>query len=137
VSSRYTDLQLDALRELANIGSGTAATALSALLGRPALVAMLERMGAARARLRAVLVGGAQMFAVGDQGGTLNVGSRNEQAVRDALSRARITVAAAETGGNCGRTVRVHVVAGLVTVKQAGHGATQLFPPAEAASVAA
>ena len=32
---RYTDLQLDALRELANIGSGTAGTALSSLLGRP------------------------------------------------------------------------------------------------------
>lgn len=32
--SRYTDLQLDALRELANIGSGTASTALSSLLGR-------------------------------------------------------------------------------------------------------
>jgi chemotaxis protein CheC len=33
--SRYTDLQLDALRELANVGSGTAATALSQMLGRP------------------------------------------------------------------------------------------------------
>lgn len=32
--SRYTDTQLDALRELANIGSGTASTALSSLLGR-------------------------------------------------------------------------------------------------------
>jgi chemotaxis protein CheC len=32
---RYTDIQLDALRELANIGSGTAGTALSSLLGRP------------------------------------------------------------------------------------------------------
>jgi chemotaxis protein CheC len=30
----YTDLQLDALRELANIGSGNAGTALSSLLGR-------------------------------------------------------------------------------------------------------
>jgi len=30
----YTDLQLDALRELANIGSGTAATALSQMLAR-------------------------------------------------------------------------------------------------------
>lgn len=29
------ELQLDALRELANIGSGTAATALSSMLGRP------------------------------------------------------------------------------------------------------
>jgi chemotaxis protein CheC len=30
----YTELQLDALRELANIGSGTAGTALSQMLGR-------------------------------------------------------------------------------------------------------
>ena len=31
----YTELQLDALRELANIGSGNASGALSSLLGRP------------------------------------------------------------------------------------------------------
>jgi chemotaxis protein CheC len=31
----YTDMQLDALRELANIGSGNAGTALSAMLGHP------------------------------------------------------------------------------------------------------
>jgi chemotaxis protein CheC len=34
VSTQYTELQLDALRELANIGSGNASTALSAMLGR-------------------------------------------------------------------------------------------------------
>jgi chemotaxis protein CheC len=34
VSPQYTELQLDALRELANIGSGTASTALSSMLGR-------------------------------------------------------------------------------------------------------
>jgi chemotaxis protein CheC len=33
--SPYSDLQLDALGELANIGSGTAAGALSAMIGRP------------------------------------------------------------------------------------------------------
>jgi chemotaxis protein CheC len=32
--SQYSDLQLDALRELANIGSGKASTALSSMLGR-------------------------------------------------------------------------------------------------------
>jgi chemotaxis protein CheC len=35
VSTEYTELQLDALRELANIGSGKASTALSMLLDRP------------------------------------------------------------------------------------------------------
>jgi len=32
--TQYSDMQLDALRELANIGSGTASTALSGMLGR-------------------------------------------------------------------------------------------------------
>src|SRR5688500_10947074 len=35
VSTHFNDVQLDALRELANIGSGNASTALSGLLGRP------------------------------------------------------------------------------------------------------
>ncbi len=35
MQTHYTDQQLDALRELANIGSGTAGTALSSMLGRP------------------------------------------------------------------------------------------------------
>lgn len=34
MSTQYSELQLDALRELANIGSGTASTALSTMLGR-------------------------------------------------------------------------------------------------------
>ena len=33
--TKYTEIELDALRELANIGSGTAATSLSGLLGIP------------------------------------------------------------------------------------------------------
>ena len=35
MTPQYTELQLDALRELANIASGNAATALSQMLGRP------------------------------------------------------------------------------------------------------
>jgi len=35
MTPQYTDMQLDALRELANIGSGNAGTALSAMLGQP------------------------------------------------------------------------------------------------------
>jgi chemotaxis protein CheC len=34
MSKHFTDMQLDALRELANIGSGTASTSLSGMLGR-------------------------------------------------------------------------------------------------------
>ncbi len=35
MSTTYNDTQLDALRELANIGAGTASTALSSMLSRP------------------------------------------------------------------------------------------------------
>jgi chemotaxis protein CheC len=35
VKTSFTELELDALRELANIGSGNAATALSSMVGRP------------------------------------------------------------------------------------------------------
>jgi len=38
--TRYDEQQLDALRELASIGSGTAATALSQMLGRPVELAV-------------------------------------------------------------------------------------------------
>jgi chemotaxis protein CheC len=40
VRTNYTDIELDALRELANIGAGTAATSLSGLLGIPIDVAV-------------------------------------------------------------------------------------------------
>jgi chemotaxis protein CheC len=40
VRTNYTEIELDALRELANIGAGTAATSLSGLLGMPIDVAV-------------------------------------------------------------------------------------------------
>ena len=40
MSAQFSDLQLDALRELANIGSGNASTALSSMLGRTVDIAV-------------------------------------------------------------------------------------------------
>jgi len=40
LTPRYTELQLDALRELANIASGNAATALSQMLGREVVLSV-------------------------------------------------------------------------------------------------
>jgi chemotaxis protein CheD len=48
------------------------------------------------------------------------VGVRNEAAVRDLLAAEKINVIAAETGGDRGRTVRVHVGSNQVTVREAG-----------------
>jgi chemotaxis protein CheD len=85
----------------------------------PELLRQVTGLGAIRSSLHAVLVGGAQMFAV-SAGGALDIGRRNEQAVRTALAVAGIPITTTLTGGSAGRTMRVHVGTGLVTCKQAG-----------------
>jgi chemotaxis protein CheC len=75
--SRYTEIQLDALRELANIGSGTASTALSGMLGRPVDISVpnakvlpfadaVEAAGDPEAEITAIVLG-----IVGDMTGTV------------------------------------------------------------------
>jgi chemotaxis protein CheC len=67
MSAKYTDEQLDALRELANIGSGTAGTALSSILGHPVDISVpsvgamdladaVEAVGEPGSEVRATLV---------------------------------------------------------------------------------
>src|SRR3954467_10217512 len=82
----------------------------------PALVDLVTSLGTPRRDLQAVLVGGAQMFAIGADGSpTLDIGARNGRATREALERAHLKVRAAATGGSTGRTSRVHVGDGTVT----------------------
>jgi len=95
----------------------------------PALVAALEELGGRRIRLRAVLVGGASMFSFGGSG--LDVGQRNDAAVRGALEGLRSPVAAAEIGGDRGRTVRVSVDGGRVTSRAAGEAEVELHTGAQ------
>ena len=68
VSTQFNELQLDALRELANIGSGTASTALSSMLGRsvdisvPSAAALpfaeaVDAIGAAERIVTGVVIG--------------------------------------------------------------------------------
>lgn len=83
----------------------------------PALLAGVRLLGARPATLDAIVVGGAQMF-TGATG--MEIGARNEVAVREALARAGVTVTAAATAGALGRTIRVHVADGTVTVREAG-----------------
>jgi chemotaxis protein CheD len=92
----------------------------------PALVAQLARLGAVHERLAAVLVGGAQMFGSAGIAG-LDLGARNEEAVREALARERIPVRAAATGGSRGRTVRVLASAPSVLVREAGGDEHELW----------
>jgi chemotaxis protein CheD len=93
----------------------------------PELINRVVRLGGRKLKLEAVLVGGASMFAV--TSGTLEVGQRNEAAVRDRLKEQRIPVIAAETGGNRGRTIRVHLDDMRITVREAGGMEADLVTP--------
>ena len=62
-------------------------------------------------------VGGASMFAAVS---AMDVGSRNAAAVRELLAAHRISVTAEAVGGSKGRTIRVDVATGGVSVREAG-----------------
>jgi chemotaxis protein CheD len=94
-------------------------------LAVPELVAQTVALGTARTSLKAVLVGGAQMFALGG-GNSLDIGVRNEAAVRDMLAAERIPVIAAATRGSKGRTIKVWPGGG-VTSKEAGGAEVELL----------
>jgi chemotaxis protein CheD len=92
-------------------------------LAVPELISQMKRAGAAVRRLDAVLAGGARMFELGD----LDIGARNAEAVKEGLARSGVTVRAADTGGNRGRTMRLTVGEFTVSVKEAGGRPTTLF----------
>ena len=95
-------------------------------LAVPELIERTVALGTSRPMLKAVLVGGAQMFALGGSG-AMDIGVRNQAAVREALAAARIPVVAEATGGSKGRTIRV-VPGGVVTSKEAGGLEVALLP---------
>src|SRR5579859_4615857 len=55
----------------------------------PELIARLERAGAVKRRMVAVLIGGARMFAIG---ASLDIGARNALAVKDQLAKYGIPI---------------------------------------------
>jgi len=93
----------------------------------PYLIERLVALGARRNHLRAVMVGGASMFAASSK---LEVGARNAAVVRELLERSRIQIAAAATGGKRGRTIRVYVGEGRVTSRVAGSAEEDLVAAA-------
>jgi chemotaxis protein CheD len=101
----------------------------------PELIDRVVALGGRKVRLEAVLVGGASMFAV--SGSSLEVGSRNEAAVREQLAALRIPVLASATGGSRGRTVRIDVATTTVSVREAGGHDAELVAPTRAIEVAA
>jgi chemotaxis protein CheD len=93
------------------------------------LIESLLKLGARRTRLTTQLCGGAQVLSAPgfEEESALNIGERNLQAAESALKAASIRVSAQDTGGRIGRTVRLYMANGRVTVKSLGRGEQVLY----------
>ena len=90
--------------------------------GTPLLIESLLKLGARRSRLIAQLCGGAQLLSTLGFDGALDIGERNVLAAEAALQAAGLRVQARATGGHIGRTVRLYLATGQVTVKSLEQG---------------
>ena len=109
-----------------NNGDGTKAAPKFVDSGVPLLLTEMRRQGALKSSMYIKIAGGAHMFSVPGTDGSLNIGERNVAATHAAMEREGIAVAAADVGGNCGRTVQLFVDSGKVVVRMAGGATTEL-----------
>lgn len=90
----------------------------------PLLLSQMVKLGARENRIQAKIAGGSELFSYGSN--VASVGSRNVDAVRKALSAARIPLLAADVGGSVGRTMNLCAAEGTVTVKRVGQDGVRL-----------
>jgi len=90
--------------------------------GVPILLQELARKGANRSRLIVRICGGAQMLTSVQMNTTLNIGERNVIAAIEILRDSGLRIKNQMTGGHSGRTVKMSVVDGKLTVRTLGQG---------------
>jgi chemotaxis protein CheD len=86
------------------------------------LINALLEAGARSSRLVVSLCGGARMLSASGFNGLLSIGEHNVRSAQAALQVAGLQVQAQDTGGRAGRTVRLYVATGQVTVKTLKRG---------------
>lgn len=87
--------------------------------GIQALIDALKKNGVDVSRATVKMVGGANMLVA--NGLTFNIGERNVHSAKENLKRQRVRIASEEVGGNIGRTMRVYIADGRVTVRSLGN----------------
>lgn len=85
----------------------------------PLLLSEMVKKGSIKSRLIVKIAGGAQMTLAPGLRDTFKTGERNVEAIMSVLRRENVTPKAADTGGSVGRTVRMYLKTGRVTVKTA------------------
>jgi chemotaxis protein CheD len=88
--------------------------------GIPFLIDEMVKAGAERRRLTVWIAGGANMIMAPGMTKAFDIGTRNIQAAQRLLDTLGMRLSGQEVGGNTGRTVRVYVGEGRMTVRVVG-----------------
>lgn len=88
--------------------------------GLPVLFDGMCRQGAKKERLVVKIGGGAQMLAHVGVSMSFNIGERNVEAVRKILKEMGLVIRGENVGGTSGRTVRLYLDTGRITVRTVG-----------------
>ena len=86
------------------------------------LLKEISGMGANKARLKAKMAGGAQMFSFPGKPPVLKIGERNAEAVQKELKKHGIPLLVADVGGSFGRTIYFDVGTGELRIRTINHG---------------
>ena len=92
----------------------------------PALVEAMSKIGANEGRLIIKIAGGAQMSSGPGASAIFKTGERNIEATGATLVKYGIRLVSSETGGKHGRTVKLYVDSGRVSVATAGSASTDI-----------
>lgn len=88
--------------------------------GIPIFLNDLYKRGANKENLIVKICGGAQMLAHAGLGMNFNIGERNAEAVKKILKEMAIPLRGEDVGGTSGRTMRLYIDTGRLTVKTIG-----------------
>lgn len=88
--------------------------------GIPLLIEEMRRHGARMERVRWFAAGGAQMLTAPGFRGMFNIGAQNIQSMEQVLAQHGIRLSGSALAGHVGRTLKLYVDTGLVTVRSAG-----------------
>ncbi len=86
----------------------------------PHMLDMMVKMGARKTAITAKIAGGASLFNFKSKAG--NVGDKNIKAVRETLKNLGLKTVFEDVGGNYGRTMRLFIASGEVTISTSGRG---------------
>lgn len=84
--------------------------------GIPLLIDKMTAAGARKRRLKAKIIGGAQMFNFGSEKTISNIGKRNIKKSKEVLKKLRIKIVAEDVGEDFGRTMRFYIDDGKVKI---------------------